>query len=294
MSGELLNKVVLVTGGTEGIGKSAVRSLAAMGADLVLVGRNRAKTDALMAELRASAPAGTISGIYADLSRLEGMRSVATAFRASYDRLDVLVNNAGAVFTDYQETEDGIEQTFALNHLSYFLIATELQDLLVRTPGSRVISTASGAHRGGSYGPAGVRNLVKRPSKKAGFSAYSDSKLANILFTRELSRRLAPAGVAVNSFHPGWVSTGFGLNNQGFLANALSVVAPLFARTPARGAETLVWLASSPEAAGFRGGYFHDKRAIETTKFAQDAATAAALWALSEAICNPSRAAAVA
>lgn len=283
MADNMNGKTVLMTGGTEGIGKSAALSLAKMGAVLVLVGRNREKTDRVVADLKAESGNQNITAIYADLSRLEGIRSAAAEFRSRRDRLDVLINNAGGLFMDYQETVDGIEQTFALNHLSYYLLTRELESLL--GPGSRVVSTASGAHRSGRFNKSDLRNLVKRPNKSAGVGAYGDSKLANILFTRELARHLQGKGVSVSCFHPGWVSTGFALNNQGFVGNLVGFAAPIFARSPAKGAETLVWLASSPDGAKANGGYYQDLREISPNARGRDDELAAALWGLSEELC---------
>ena len=196
------------------------------------------------------------------MSKIADVRAVADAFRAKHDRLDVLVNNAGAVFNDYQLSADGIEMTFALDHLAYFVLTTRLLDLLQKTPGARVVSTSSGAHQ---MGKIDLATIAKR-NGSAGWRAYGDAKLANILFTRELARRLAGSSATANCFHPGFVRTGFGLNNGGFLKWALGWVGPLFGRTPEKGAETLVWLATSPDAAKYNGDYFHDLRVARTSQ----------------------------
>src|SRR5262249_19682322 len=154
-------------------------------------------------------------------------------------------NNAGAVFSDYAKSADGIEMTFALNHIGYFALTTALLDLLRKTAGARVVSTSSGAH---SMGKLDLATVATRAGR-AGFPAYGDSKLANILFTRELARRLEGSSATANCFHPGFVRSGFGLNNGGLLKWGIGLVAPLFARTPEKGAETLIWLATSPDAA---------------------------------------------
>jgi NAD(P)-dependent dehydrogenase (short-subunit alcohol dehydrogenase family) len=269
-------KTILLTGATEGIGKCAAGHLAKQGT-LVIVGRNAEKTRRVASEV------GAQDSIVADLSTLDGMRAAAAEFRSRHDRLDVLANNAGGIFMDYTETKDGIEQTFALNHLSYYHLTGLLRDLLVATPGARVVSTSSGAHFRASWDPDG---LVRRPSRRAGWAAYGDSKLANILFTRELGRRLAGTGVTANCYHPGWVSTGFAKNNGGIWEMGASILAPLLARTPEQGADTLVWLATSPEPAGTTGEYWHDRKPGTRTAKARSDELARGLWALSEQVCG--------
>ena len=278
MAKELDGKVFLITGATEGIGKAASLSFAKGGATLVLVGRNREKTERTVTDLRAASGNEAITHLLGDMSKLADVRTVAEDFRRKHDRIDVLINNAGAVFKDYALSADGIEMTFALNHVGYFVLTAALLDLVRKTPGARIVSTSSGAHRGGKVN---LDTIVKR-NGKAGFSAYSDSKLANILFTRELARRLDGSGATANCMHPGFVRTGFGMNNPGWMASVISVASSLFARTPEKGAETLVWLATSPEAAQHNGQYFYDKKIASTSKRAQDDTLAKALWELSE------------
>jgi NAD(P)-dependent dehydrogenase (short-subunit alcohol dehydrogenase family) len=275
---QLEGKVFLVTGATEGIGKAAALAFARRGATLALVARSREKGERVVAELKAASGNDRVELLVGDMSSLADVRAVADAFRAKHDRLDVLVNNAGAVFTDHRLSADGVEMTFALNHLGYFALTTRLLDLLRKTPGSRVVSTSSGAHQTGRLDLA----TVAKRDGSAGFAAYGDSKLANILFTRELARRLAGTSVTANCFHPGFVHTGFGLNNGGFLKWALGWVSPLFARTPEKGAETLIWLATSPEAEKVNGEYFHDLKIARTTRRAKDDDLAKGLWELSE------------
>jgi retinol dehydrogenase-12 len=281
MQQDLQGKVFLVTGATEGIGKAAAREFVQRGATLVLVARSAEKGERVRAELAAlgTQPVHVLLG---DLSRLEDVRKVAAAFRATFDRLDVLVNNAGAIFTQHQKTADGLEQTFAVNHLAYFLLTHLLLDVLKKTPGARVVNTSSDAHQGSRLK---LDTVARRPSGGAGFPAYADSKLANILFTRSLAKRLAGSGVTVNCFHPGVVRSGFSLNNGGVIAAAYRV-AGMFMRTPEKGAETLVWLATSPEAANFNGNYFHDKRVSRSSGRARDETLAAGLWTLSETLCG--------
>jgi len=278
MTDSMRGKLVLLTGATEGIGKAAALGLARRGAELVLVGRSAEKTDRVVQELRAASGNASITSILADLSLVAGVRTVAEAFRARHARLDVLVNNAGAVYMEHELTAEGFERTFALNHLSYFVLTEALRDVLTATPGARVVSTSSDAHRAARLDLATV---ARRPDGSAGFPAYADSKAANILFTLELGRRLEGSGVTAHCYHPGWVSTGFALNNQGFMAAAIGWAAPLLARTPEKGAETLVWLASSPEVPA-NGGYFKDLRPTRGKALVRDEDLARRLWALSE------------
>ncbi len=278
MANDLEGKVFLVTGATEGIGKSASLSFAQRGAKLVLVGRNREKSERVVNELKQASGNDHIELLLGDLSKIADARAVADAFRAKHDRLDVLVNNAGALFNDYKLSADGIEMTFALNHMAYFVLTTKLLDLVQKTPKARVISTSSGAHQ---MGKMDLATVAKR-NGKAGFGAYGDSKLANVLFTRELGRRLAGSGATANCMHPGFVRTGFGSNNGGFSASFFKVVSALFARTPEKGAETIVWLATSDEAASYNGEYFFDRKVERISKLAKDDALAKGLWELSE------------
>lgn len=287
MAKELEGKVFLVTGATEGIGKVTALDLLRRGATVGIVGRNKEKTERVAEELRAQSGSDALEVYLGDMSLIAGIRGVASAFKAKHDRLDVLVNNAGGVFTDFQLTADGIERTFALNHLGYFLLTVELLDLLKKAGHARVVSTSSGAHALGDG--IDLARIVKRDGLgygAGGYRAYGESKLANILFTREVARRYGQFGITATCVHPGWVNTGFALNNAGtILAKLTGLTAPLFARTPAKGAETVIWAATSPEAATLTGVYLHDKKVARTSKKAQDDALARDLWTLSEKVC---------
>jgi len=282
MAKDLAGKVFLVTGATEGIGKAAALDFAKRGATLALAARSREKGERVVAWLKTESGNEQIELLLADLSRMADVRALAEAFRAKYDRLDVLVNNAGAVFADYSETPDGIETTFALNHVSYFLLTHLLRDVLAKTPGARVVSTASGAHR---QGYLDLANVVVRKGKRAGFRAYGDSKLANILFTRELARRLDGTGVTATCFHPGFVESGFAQNNGGAFASLIKLGQRLMARSAEKGAETLIWLATSPDP-GQAGGYYHDMKIAKSSSRAKNDDLAKDLWTLSEKICG--------
>jgi NAD(P)-dependent dehydrogenase (short-subunit alcohol dehydrogenase family) len=271
-------KVVVMTGATSGIGEVAAERLAEAGARLVLVARDRARGEAALARLRAVAAIGHAVH-YADLSRLAEVKRVAGAIAAAEPRIDVLVNNAGAIFASRAVTEDGLERTFALNHMSYFVLTALLRDRLLAAAPARIVNTASNAHR---RGHVDFDDLQAARSYRP-FAVYGTSKLCNILFTRELARRLAGHGVTANSFSPGFVATRFGDQAGGLYAAGVRV-AKLFANTPESGAETLVHLASSPDVANVSGEFFHACRVAAVTAEARDDAVAQRLWRESERI----------
>lgn len=277
MKKDLEGKVVLVTGATDGIGKCAALELARRGATLTIVGRNQAKTERVAEELKSAGNYDRVHVILGDLSKISDMKSAAQAFGAKNDRLDILVNNAGAWFEKHQLTDDGIEQTFALNHMSYFVITTELLDLIRKTPNARVVSTSSGAHMMSRFD---LSHVVKR-NGWAGFPAYADSKLANVLFTLELAKRLSGTSAIANCFHPGFTRSEFGKNNFWPIKWSFALGQALVARTTEKGAETLVWLATHLEAAQYSGQYFFDKKARRVHAHGDDEGLAAKLWDLS-------------
>jgi NAD(P)-dependent dehydrogenase (short-subunit alcohol dehydrogenase family) len=250
-----------------------------MGARLVIVARDRARGETMRAKLEARAPGRGHAVHYADLLRLRHVKRVAREIAAAQPRIDVLVNNAGAMFSRRALTEDSLERTFALNHMAYFVLTAGLVGRLVASAPARVINTASNAHRKGRID---FDDLQSEKSYRP-FVAYGTSKLCNILFTRELAGRLCDLGVMANSFSPGFVATRFGDESGGAHA-AFMRIAKLFARRPEQGAETLVWLASSPDAGELSGGYFYRSRRGVLTADAQDDALARRLWAESEAI----------
>jgi NAD(P)-dependent dehydrogenase (short-subunit alcohol dehydrogenase family) len=270
------DKVVVVTGATSGIGAFAADRLAQKGARIVFIARDRARGEETRRHLQAVAAHTDHTVHYADLSRLSEMQRVAKEIADSEPHIDVLVNNAGAMFTDRQVTEDGLERTFALNHMSYFVITNLLLERLKATAGARIVSTASDAHRGTAL----EFDDLQSSRGYSGFRVYGRSKLMNILFTRELARRLAGSGVTANCLHPGFVDTGFGDASGGLMGFAIRA-AKMFARTPERGAETIVYLASSPEVNGKSGGYYHDCRPATPTRAAQSDADARRLWDIS-------------
>lgn len=266
-------KICLITGGTNGIGKSTALELARMGATVVIVGRNAEKTAQVVEEIRAASGNHDVDSLLADLSSQQEVRRLADEFKSKYARLHVLLNNAGGFFMQRQLSPDGIEMTFALNHLAYFLLTHLLLDTIKASAPARIINVSSGAH---AVGKIEFDNL--QGERKYGNRAYGNSKLANILFTIELSRRLEGTGVTVNALHPGFVSTGFGRNNPGFLMKVFQAVIPLIARSPEKGAETPVYLASSPEVENITGKYFADRKVARTAPQATDMEAAKKLW----------------
>ncbi len=267
-------KVVVITGATSGIGQVAAERLAAMGARLVLVARDRTRAEAALARLRERRPGVEHRAYYADLSRLADAKRVAAEIAAAEPRVDVLINNAGALFNTRQVTPDGLERTFATNHMPYFLLTHGLRERLLASAPARVVNTSSGAHRRGTLDFDDLQSA----RDYNGLKVYGLSKLCNILYTRELARRSAGTGVTANSLHPGFVATRFGDQSGGPLAFVIRV-AKLFALSKEKGAETIVYLASSPEVATISGGYFYQNQLATPTRAAQDDAAAERLWA---------------
>ncbi len=270
-------KICLITGGTNGIGKSTAQALAQMGARVVIVGRNAQKTSQVVDEIRLATGNTDVDALLADLSSLEEVRRLAGEFKRKYPRLDVLLNNAGAMFWTRHVTADGLERTFALNHLAPFLLTNLLLDTLKASAPARIINLSSRAHQGGKIDFEDLQS----ERHYSGMDAYGNSKLANILFTIELARRLDGAGVTVNAVHPGFVNSGFAKNNDGLAFKLYGAIGPLIARSPEKGAETSVYLASSPEVKDVTGEYFSDCHVTDTAPQAADAAAAKRLWEVS-------------
>lgn len=267
-------KTVVITGATSGIGAVAARRLAEQGARIVIVARDRHRAEETLRELRAANAARTHTAFYADLSRLREMRRVAAEIAAAESRIDVLVNNAGLIATRNEKTEDGLELMFATNHLSYFVLTHLLLERLRAAGGGRIVSTASEAHRR-------ARLDFDRLQDQKGTSGYGTTKLCNILFTRELARRIAGTGVTANCLHPGFVATRFGDNTTGPLRTGLAIAKRLFALPPEEGAKTMVYLASSAQVNGRSGGYYDRCAAAEPSRAAQSDGDAKRLWELS-------------
>lgn len=270
-------KTVVITGSTSGIGQVAADKLARMGARIVLVARDKTRGEAELARLREVAPGLGHSIHYADLSRLAEMKRVAAEIAAAEPRIDVLINNAGALFSSRQLTADGLERTFALNHLSYFVLTQGLSERLRAAAPARVVNVASDAHKGKQLD----FDDLQSEKNYRGLYVYGRSKLSNILFTRELARRWAGTGVTANSLHPGFVSTRFGDQSGGLLSLAVRA-AKTFAISPEQGAETIIYLASSSEITGSTGLYFYKCKPATPTKEAQDDDSGRRLWQESE------------
>jgi NAD(P)-dependent dehydrogenase (short-subunit alcohol dehydrogenase family) len=273
-------KRVLITGATGGIGLAAARELARRGARLSIVARNAERAREAAREITSTTSGdGDVDVLMADLSSQASVRHLAAEVLERYPKVDVLVNNAGAFYTRRQLTEDGIELTWALNHLAPFLLTTLLLTRLQESAPARIVTTSSGAHQGARIPFEDMSG--ERSFGPGGSGRYGATKLANILFTQELARRLADSGVTATCFHPGFVGSGFARNN-GPLANAGMLLLRPFARSPEKGAETLVWLAESPDVDGQSGGYYMDKQRVLPSRAGQDIAVARRLWELSE------------
>ena len=272
-------KTVVATGATSGIGEAAALALAGMGARMVLVARDEARGRATMLKIEAKAPGLGHRLHLADLSRMSETRRVGAAIAASEKRVDVLINNAGALFSRRQVTPEGLERTFALNHMAYFVLTESLRDKLIASAPARIISTSSTAHEGAALDFSDLQSA----SGYRGLKAYGRSKLANILFTRELARRLAGTGVTANCLHPGVVATRFGVSSGGVVGLAIPFLRPFFL-SPEKGADTIVHLASAPEVESATGGYFVKRRLTEPSRAARDDVAAKRLWEASDAL----------
>ena len=275
----LENKIMLVTGATAGIGEATALELARQGATVVGVGRNPQKCAAVSERIQRETGNARVEFLVADLSLVAEVRRVAQVFQAKYARLDVLVNNAGAFNYERIVTAEGRELTWALNHLNYFVLTTALLPLLKASAPSRVVSVSSGAHFGGHLN----FDDLEGARSYSGWSAYAQSKLANVMFTYELARRLEGTGVTANVLHPGFVATNFGHNNRGLVDKVMSLIQRLAALTPQQGAATQLYLAAAPEVDGVSGKYFDNRKAVASSRASYDVAAQQRLWALSEA-----------
>ena len=270
-------KTCIVTGASSGIGKETAIALAAAGARVAVVCRTREKGERALAEIGRRAPGAAVSLFVADLGSLRAVRGLAAELTAALPRIDVLVNNAGLTLRERVVTAEGLETTFAVNHLAYFLLTRLLWPRLVASAPSRVVNVASDAHR---LGTLRFDDLMGARGYD-GWRAYAQSKLANIVFTYELARRLDGTGVTANCLHPGVVSTGFA-NAGPTVIRVLSRIGRPFMRSPARGAETSIYLASSPAVAGVSGRYFVDQRERRSSRRSYDPPAATRLWQVSE------------
>ncbi len=290
---DLHGKTCLVTGASNGIGKVTARELARMGARVVMVARNRERAEAARAEIRRASGSDQIDLLLADLSSQGAIRRLAAEFLATYDALHVLVNNAGAMHTSRTVTVDGYETTFATNHLGYFLLTQLLLDRIKASAPARIVNVSSRAHVGSEIDFDDL-------NAEHGYSiakAYGRSKLANVLFTYELARRLEGSGVTANALHPGVVRTGFGKNSGGLLGSIVKVgisVVGVFFTIPEKGAETTIHLAASPDVEGVTGKYFVRSREAESSPASHDRDAARRLREVSEQMCGITAAASAA
>ena len=271
-------KTCLITGGSDGIGYVAARELARLGAQVFIVGRNAFKTKDAVERILDETGNREVRYLLADLSSQADVRRLADQVKEQIPRLDVLLNNAGAIFLSNRSSVDGIEMTFALNHLGYFLLTTLLLDLLKDSAPARIVNVSSSSH--GSPGEFQLEDLPQ-PGKSGGYRAYGRSKLCNLWFTYELARRLEGSAVAVNALHPGLVRTNIARNN-GVLGRVVNFFIGARGVDAARGAETLTYLAASPEVEGITGKYFVDCRAVASSSLSYNTGLASGLWEMSE------------
>ena len=260
--------LVVLTGATRGIGRAAAVEIAQAGAELAIVGRDRDRVHAVAQQARTAGTGAPVHEHVADLTLMSEVRSLARELMDRHEHIDVLANNAGAYFGSREETSEGLERTFALNHLAPFLLTNLLRECL---DGSRVVTTSSGAHTAGRLD----LDDLQCEDSFSGWRAYGNSKLCNILFTRELARRAGE--LSANCFHPGVVRTGFAKNEEGLTRILVTLGGP-FLRSPERGARSLVWLALSPDAAGLSGEYVMDEHVRTPSASARDETLAAGLW----------------
>lgn len=286
MSPDMTGKVCLVTGANQGIGRETAAALARMGATVIMTSRDRAKGEAALADVRSRSGRQDVELMLADFGSFASTRQLAADFKAKHQRLDVLVNNAGAIMTTRSETADGFETTFGVNHLGYFLLTNLLLDTIKASAPARIVNVASRAHLRSEMD---FDDLNSRQGRYSAMTTYARSKLANVLFTYELARRLEGTGVTANCLHPGVVRTGFGKNNSGYaklLFQAFQIVARPWLLSPEKGAATSIHVASSPEVEGVTGKYFADCRETPSSPASYDEAAQRKLWEVSEELCG--------
>lgn len=278
MEHSLQGKTVLVTGATSGIGKQTALELAQMGATVILVARDPQKGQAVLEEIRTKTGNANVDLLLADLSSQASIRKLAAEFKGKYQQLHVLVNNAGGFYSTRKMTVDGLEYTFAFNHLAYFLLTNLLLDVLKASAPARIVNVSSGAQ-----GMAKMNfDDLQGEKRYSGQGAYNQSKLANVLFTYALAHRLEGTGVTANVLHPGVVRTNFGRENPPLLFRILFPLIEPFMLTPEKGAETSLYLATSPEVEGVTGKYFAAKKVMRSNPVSYDEAAQEKLWQVSE------------
>ena len=276
----MTGKTVLVTGATNGVGEKTAEALAAMGARVFVHGRNPEKGARTVAAIKESTGNHQVEFVESDFSDLDSVRDMAEQVKAKTNSLDVLVNNAGGMYKDRLLTKDGFEMTFGTNHLAHFLLTHLLLDLLKASAPARIITVSSIVHWVGKID----FNDLQCEVRSTELHAYNQAKLANVLFTQELARRLEGTGVTANALHPGAVRSGFGQNNESGIGKKIIQWVRPFLITPQKGAETSVYLASSPDVASVTGSYFSNSKPARMAKKAKDQATALRLWDVSLAM----------
>ena len=280
--GGMDGKVCLITGATSGIGKATAMGLASMGASVVMVGRDRGRGEAALAEVKEGSASASVDLMLADLSSQQEIHRLADEFKEAYPRVDVLINNAGVIRSKRVTTADGLEMTFAVNHLAYFLLTNLLLDLLKSSAPSRIVNVSSGEQRNGTID---FDDLQAEKGYKTA-KAYSQSKLATVLFTYELARRLEGTGLSANCLHPGaGVRTNLGSGVSGVFGFTVRALRPLM-KSPEKGAETSIYLASSPEVEGLSGKYFVKKTEARSSDMSHDERIARRLWEVSADLTN--------
>ena len=275
---DMHGKVCLVTGATSGIGEVTANALAARGAQVIVVGRNQLKADKTVQGIRSETGSQSVRYLLADFTDLQQVQDLVLSFKNQYSRLDVLINNAGAYFNTRRQTAYGVEITFLVNHLAPFLLTNQLLNMLKMSPSGRIINVSSGAHQ---YGAMDFNNLDFKRGY-FGMKAYARSKLANILFTYELARRLDGNKITVNTLNPGHVATDIYRTNFSMIGPFLKWFMGFFALTPEEGAETPIYLASSAEVEGVTSRYFYKREAVESSPMSYDQNLARQLWRVSE------------
>jgi len=273
----MANKIVLITGATSGIGKETARALVEKGYRVIVVGRNQAKLEQTVSELKGISQDASVNSFLCDLSSQESIRQLSNEIHAKFDHIDVLINNAGLIIAPRKTTVDGLEYTFALNHLGYFLLTGLLLDLIKASKSGRIINVSSQAHQGGHIH---FDDLMLEKSYGV-MKAYSQSKLANVLFTYELARKLKGTGITVNGLHPGAVRSNFGMELPGVMKVIMLIARP-FLISSRKGAITPIYLASSPEVEGVTGKYFIKKQVVNSSRESNDEQVARRLWEVSE------------
>ena len=277
MQTPMQNRICMVTGATSGMGKATAAALAQLGATVILVARNRSKGEAVRDEIRARSGNSKVEVMYADLSSQQAIRELVDAFKQKYQHLHVLVNNAGGIFFQHETTVDGFEMTFAVNHLAYFLLTNLLLDVLKASAPTRIINISSTVEQSGRIN----FDDLQYAKRYVGFAAYSQAKLATMLFTYELAHRLEGTGITVNAVRPGPVATNFGKNGK----SPMNVILPLlfrFATSAEEGAQTAIYLASSPEVEGVTGKVFYRSKELRSSPKSYDVTLQKRMWQVSE------------